>query len=179
MESKPPVGFFDNLENFGMAVAERVGRPTVLEIDIALAVHIPDEIACRFVDNNLSNRTKAALPGSLHFGIKPQSILEKWNAALKCRTRLGARETVICHVLSSRSLTILSPLGDPKPSIFLATASLAFVRQGVYSYSLVARKFSSLRHLLADCYGEKKCLTNFSKKLFGDSEPSHFGTGWG
>ena len=76
MEAKPPVGRFDNLENLGMTVAERVCRPTILEIDIAFSVQVPDEVALRLIDNDLPYRTKSALSGSLHFGIEPQPVLE-------------------------------------------------------------------------------------------------------
>ncbi len=76
MKAKPPVGRLYSLKNLGMAVAERVCRPTILKIDSAFAVQVPDEVALRFVDNDLPYRTKTALPGSLHFGIEPQAILE-------------------------------------------------------------------------------------------------------
>jgi len=59
-----------------VTVAERIGRPTILEIDIAFAVQVPDEVALRLIDNDLPYRTKSALPGSLHFGIEPQPVLE-------------------------------------------------------------------------------------------------------
>jgi hypothetical protein len=47
-----------------------------LKIDVAVAVQVPNEIALRLVDYYLAHRTKSALPGSLHFGIEPQAVLE-------------------------------------------------------------------------------------------------------
>jgi len=35
------------------------------------------------------------LPGSLHFGIESQAVLEKWNSAFKRRARFWTREIVI------------------------------------------------------------------------------------
>jgi len=94
MKTKPPVSGFYDLENLGMTVAERVCRPTILEINVAFAVQVPDEVALRLINNDLPHRTKTALPGSLHFGIEPQSVLEKRNAAFECRARPGTRELV-------------------------------------------------------------------------------------
>jgi hypothetical protein len=50
MKAEPPVGCLYGLENLRMTVAEWVGRPTILEINVALAVQIPDEITLRLVD---------------------------------------------------------------------------------------------------------------------------------
>jgi hypothetical protein len=106
MEAKPSVGSFYGLENLGVAIAERVCRPTILEVDVAIAVEIPDEVTLRPVDDDLPYRTKAALPGPLHFCIKPQAISEKRNAALKCRARLRAWEIVVHNVNPRRYCSI-------------------------------------------------------------------------
>jgi len=53
MEAKAPVGRLYGLENLRMTVAERVGRPTILEIDVAITIQVPDEVALRLIDNDL------------------------------------------------------------------------------------------------------------------------------
>jgi len=53
VKAKPPVGRLDGLENLGMAVAKRVGRPAILEIDEAFTIQIPDEVALRLIDYDL------------------------------------------------------------------------------------------------------------------------------
>ena len=65
MEANAPVGSFYGLENLGVAIAERVGRPTILEVDVAIAVEIPDEISFGFVKNNLPNGAETAPSGTL------------------------------------------------------------------------------------------------------------------
>ena len=76
MEAKAAVGRFDRLENLGMTVAERICRPTILEIDEAVTIQVPDKVTLRLIDYDLPYRTKSALPGSLHFGVEPQPVLE-------------------------------------------------------------------------------------------------------
>gem|GEM_PF-380977 len=69
----------------------QVGKVTkALDIDVAFAAQIPDEVILRPVDYNLPYGSKATLPGSLHFDIKPQNVLEKWDSAFECRTRFRA-----------------------------------------------------------------------------------------
>jgi len=94
VEAKPPVCGFYRFENFGVAVAKRVRCPTILEIDVAFAIQIPDEVPLRLVYYDLPHRTETASPRALHFGIEPQTVLEKRNAALKCHARFGTWETV-------------------------------------------------------------------------------------
>ena len=95
MEAEPPVGCLYGLENLRMTVAERVCRPTILEVDVAFAVEIPDEVAVCLVNNDLPYRTKSALAGSFHFGIEPQAILEKRNAAFERRACFWTWESII------------------------------------------------------------------------------------
>jgi len=98
MEAKPAIGLFNGLENLGMTVAQRVCRPAILEIDVALAVQVPDEVALCLIDNDLPYRTKAASPGSLHFSIESQPVTEKRNTALERGARLGTRKFIIHNV---------------------------------------------------------------------------------
>ena len=85
-----------------MTVAERVCRPAILEIDVALTVQVPDEVALGLIDNDLPDRTISTLPGAFHFGIEPKPVAEKRNAALECRARFRTREIVIHNVQPSR-----------------------------------------------------------------------------
>lgn len=53
MEAVSSVSLVHGLDNFRMTVYQRVSCPSVLEIDVAIALHIPDKIALCPVDNNL------------------------------------------------------------------------------------------------------------------------------
>jgi len=94
MKSIPAIGGIDCLENLRVTIAQRICRPSILEIDVAIAIQVPDEVTLRFVENDLPDGAKAALSGSIHLGVESQAIFEKGNAAFECRERLGARKNV-------------------------------------------------------------------------------------
>ncbi len=81
MEAEAPVGGFDGFDNFRVTVAERIGRPTILEVDIAITVQIPDEVAFGPVNDDLPNRAKAAPARTFHLRVESQAVLEQWNTA--------------------------------------------------------------------------------------------------
>lgn len=56
VEAVASVGRLHDLKSFRVTIAEWIGRPTVLEVDVALAVQIPDQVTLCLVDNDLSNR---------------------------------------------------------------------------------------------------------------------------
>jgi hypothetical protein len=81
MEAEAPVGGFHGFDNFRVTIAERIGRPAILEVDIAITVQIPDEVAFGPVNDDLPNRAKAAPARTFHLRVESQAVLEQWNTA--------------------------------------------------------------------------------------------------
>ena len=65
-----------NLDDFGVSIAYRIGCPAILKIDVALAVHVPDEVAFSFVDHDLVGAAHATPAGLLHLLFETQAVLE-------------------------------------------------------------------------------------------------------
>jgi hypothetical protein len=84
--------------NLGVGVAEWIGCPAVLEIDVAPAVHVPDEIAKRFVDDKLPHGAKTATAGPFHFSIVFQAISKQWYATFEYGFGFWSRK-LSCHAL--------------------------------------------------------------------------------
>ena len=74
VKAKATVGLLDGLQYFGMAIAERVCRPAVLKVDVAFTVQVPDKVARRFVDDNLTYCTETPAPGEDTTGEGPVGV---------------------------------------------------------------------------------------------------------
>jgi hypothetical protein len=88
-------------------IANRVGRPAVLEINIFVAVDIPDKITLRPVDHNLTRRAETASCRLRGLIIEKQAILKDRNAALHNGARFGSRNLLRLFVAHS----LLPPTG--------------------------------------------------------------------
>ena len=97
------------LDNFRVAVTQRIGRPAVLEVDVLLAVHIPDIIALGAVHDNLGGRFEAPGGTVLTGSLIPQAIAQMWQATrqqgscFRSRDLIGHEENTT--VLLARTIT--------------------------------------------------------------------------
>ena len=74
MKPIAPMRRIDHLENLRVRIANRIGCPAVLKINVASAVEIPDEITFNVINNDLVCRPKTAAAGFLEFFVESKAI---------------------------------------------------------------------------------------------------------
>jgi hypothetical protein len=100
MKPIAPMRRIDHLENLRVRIANRIGRPAVLKINVASAVEIPDEITFNVINNDLVCRPKTAAAGFLEFFVESKAITKQRDAPFESLACFWSWE-LICHSSSS------------------------------------------------------------------------------
>ncbi len=82
----------DGLDDLRVRVAQRVGRPAVLKVNVAPAVHIPYEITKSAIYYDLIGTAESAPAGSCQFLVEFETVAEQGDAAREHFERFGSWE---------------------------------------------------------------------------------------
>jgi hypothetical protein len=96
----------NSFDDLGVRVADRIRGPAILEIDIAIAIKVPDEIALCPIDYDLVRRSEAPSPCFLEFGFELETVSKQRDTALQRLACLWTRK-LFCHCPSSIVVAIL------------------------------------------------------------------------
>ena len=83
LETIAPVGFMHGLDNFRMAITQRIGGPAALEIDIPVVVQVPDVIALGPADDHLGGGIVTLVGGAPGGGRIAQAVAQMRQPALQ------------------------------------------------------------------------------------------------